>query len=205
MAGVDTHAASIEQRGGLVCGDEIDNGAPVSSECSVTTADPAAQCAGAGTCPVNAAYTLRCSGGGYGPWVVPWGTTGATVMFVTNTGRFVTRLFSLAPGAARVDDVPALTSAANALAVDPATGNRTIFAGEMPGVCRVRESASGWRRESAVEVDRSNLALVTDARVLDANRTLAERFLPVSPGARKPRPVPDGNPSLRSGEVTKMG
>ena len=156
--------------GGLVCGDEIDNGALVSSECSVTVADPAAQCTGAGTCPVSAAYTLHCSDSGYMLRVVPLATNGSSVMFVTNVGAFVTHLFSLAPGAARVDDVPALTSMLNALAVDPAGGNRTIFAGEMPGAWRVRETPSGWRRESAVEADPSKLAMVSDARVLDANR-----------------------------------
>ena len=34
----------------------------------------------------------------------------------------------------------------------------------------MRDTPSGWRRESAVEVDPSTLAMVSDARVLDANR-----------------------------------
>jgi hypothetical protein len=97
-------------------------------------------------------------------------------MFVTN--NTFTHLFTLVPGAARVDNMPALRSGSNALAVDSAGGNRTVFGGEMPGVWRVRETASGWLRESAVEVDSGTLALLGDARVLDANRAfLAYRVL----------------------------
>jgi len=58
---------------------------------------------------------LQCSETGYWLDVVPSDKNGASVMFVTNEGAFVTHLFSLAPGAARVDDVRALTSASNAI------------------------------------------------------------------------------------------
>jgi hypothetical protein len=165
--------------GGPVCGAEIDNGAltPSSPDCDVAPLDGAALCASTGPCPVGTtAYTLSCTGGAYGPWLVPSGSDGASMMLVTNTGSFVTRLFSIAPGAARVENVPALTSASNVLAVDPATGNRTIFAGEMPGAWRVRETAAGWRREPAVEVGVSDLTLVTGARVLDADRAFFAYF-----------------------------
>src|SRR5262249_32360650 len=110
---------------------------------------------------------LTCKGGGYGPWIVPT-AGGGTVMFVTNTGNFVTRLFTMAAGAARVDDVPGLTAATNALAVDT-DGNPVIFAGEMPGIWRVRKTAAGWKREVALETG-GPLALVTDGRARDATK-----------------------------------
>src|SRR6185436_19700930 len=118
-------------------------------------------------CPVTTQFQLGCKGGGYGPWVVPTGS-GGTVMFVTNQGSFVTRLFTLVPGGERVDDVPGLTSAANTLAVD-GDGNPTIFAGEMPGIWRVRKTPAGWKREVALETG-GTLALVTDGRARDATK-----------------------------------
>jgi hypothetical protein len=160
-----------------LCGVETDNGVLTSSTlCKVAPLDATALCAGAGPCPVGAtAYKLNC--GGYGPWLVPAGSDGASIMFAESYGAvFLTHLFSLAPGGAKVDDVPALTSTANALAVDPTTGNRTIFAGEVPGIWRVRETAAGWRRESVVEGSGTNPALVSAARVLDADRAIVAYF-----------------------------
>lgn len=166
--------------GGPLCGIETDNGVLTSSTlCKVAPLDAIPACQGAGPCPFGAtAYKLTC--GGYGPWLVPAGTDGASIMFADASGP--THLFSLAPGGAKVEDVPALTSAANALAVDPTTGNRTIFAGEMPGIWRVRETAAGWRRESVVEGNGPDLALVSAkvlvsaARVLDADRAIVAYF-----------------------------
>ena len=166
--------------GGPLCGVETDNGVLTSSAlCRVAPLDATALCPGAGACAVGAtAYKLTC--GGYGPWLVPAGSDGASIMFADATGT--THLFSLAPGGAKVEDAPALASAANALAVDPTTGNRTIFAGEMPGIWRVRETAAGWRRESVVEGSGPDLALVSArvlvsaARVLDADRAIVAYF-----------------------------
>jgi hypothetical protein len=105
--------------------------------------------------------------------LVPAGTSGASVMFVTNTGGFITRLFTIAQGAApRVDDIPSLTSASEALAVD-GTGARTIFGGEMPGVRRVRETTSGWSREDAAAVPAGELAMLSDARSIDETHAFA--------------------------------
>ena len=155
-----------------LCPSESDNGAtsPSGPACAATpmTVNAASLCAGAATCPVGAVHALTCTGGGYGPWVVPTGP-GGSVMFVTNTGRFVTRLFTMVPGAtAEVNDVPGLTSATNALAAD-GDGNPTIFGGEMPGAWRVRKTPQGWGREHAVEVG-SGLAMVTDGVAVDANQ-----------------------------------
>jgi DNA polymerase-4 len=44
-----------------------------------------------------------------------------------------------------------------------------IFAGEMPGIWRVRKTALGWRREIALETG-GPLALVTDGRAHDATK-----------------------------------
>jgi hypothetical protein len=166
--------------GGPLCGAETDHGVLTSSAvCKVAPLDATPVCQGAGPCPFGAtAYQLTC--GGYGPWIVPAGSDGASILFADASGP--THLFSLAPGGAKVEDVPALASAANALAVDPTTGDRTIFAGEMPGIWRVRETAAGWRREAVVEGNGPNLALVSAkvlvsaARVLDADRAIVAYF-----------------------------
>jgi hypothetical protein len=165
-------APSVEV--GPTCPTESEHDAPSpSATCNVVPAPGAATCPSAGECPVSGVFTLSCTGGGYGPALAA--TAGGTsIMFVTNTGKFVTRLFTLAPDAGRVEDVPGVTSAANALAAD-LDGNPTIFAGEMPGIWRVRKTAAGWRREVALETG-GPLALVTDGRARDATKAAVAFF-----------------------------
>jgi len=154
------------------------NGAPTaSSTCSggPVAVDPVTSCgstATASSCPVRAQYVLRCAGGGYGPWVAPRGANGASVMFVTNTGSFVTRLFSLDPGAVTTVDLPGLTSASEALVVDRA-GQRVIFGGEMPGVWRMTEASTGWMRDEASRGLTNDLAMLSDGRAIDDTHAFA--------------------------------
>jgi hypothetical protein len=154
-----------------ICGAETDFGALTpSAECSATALDAATVCPSTGPCPVGAAYALRCTGGLGGLSIAPTGSNGASLSFVTTTLSLVTRLFSLAAGTARIDDVPVLSSG-GIVAADSAGGNRAIFANEMPGIWRVRETASGWRRESAVETGAADhIAVAFGARVLSADR-----------------------------------
>jgi len=120
----------------------------------------------ASSCPVRAQYALRCAGGGYGPWVAPRGANGASVLFVTNTGSFVSHLFSVDAGAVAAVDVPGLTAATELLVVDRA-GQAVIFGGEMPGVWRVTEGPTGWMRDEASRGPADDLAMLSGARALD--------------------------------------
>jgi len=140
--------------------------------------NPVAFCGSTATatsCPVRAQYALHCAGAGYGPWVVPRGTNGATVMFTTNTGSFVSRLFSVDPGSVTTVDVPGLTAATEVLVVDRA-GQRAIFGGEMPGVWRVTETATGWMRDEASSGIASDIAMLSDGRAIDDTRAFAAYF-----------------------------
>jgi hypothetical protein len=159
-AGTGAAGTGTGGSGSAACSRETPDGVLAPSTTCHVAPVPAAPCASAAACPVGAMFSLTCAGDGYGPWLVPSGP-GATVMFVTNTNGFHTRLFTLGvDGPARVDDVLSLTSASNALAVD-ADGNPIIYAGEMPGVWRVRKTALGWQREEALGVSNNALALVT--------------------------------------------
>jgi len=131
--------------------------------------DPLAFCGATATatsCPVRVQYALRCAGAGYGPWVAPRGTNGASVMFVTNTGSFVTRLFSVDPGAVATVDIPGLTAATETMVVDRA-GQRVIFSGEMPGVWRMTDAATGWMRDEASRGPANDVAMMSDGRAID--------------------------------------
>ncbi|MEO8215401.1 MAG: hypothetical protein ABI560_19530, partial [Myxococcales bacterium] len=52
-------------------------------------------------------------------------------------------------------------------------GTRTIFAGEMPGIWRVRETAGGWSSDEMTLVSGSDLALVSAGRAIDETHAFA--------------------------------
>jgi len=179
--GQGSGGASGADGGGAVCpATPTANGAPTASTCSggALAVNPVAFCgstATANSCPVRAQYALHCAGAGYGPWVAPRGTNGASVMFVTNTGSFVTRMFSVDPGAVTTVDLPGLTAATETLVVDRA-GQRVIFGGEMPGVWRMTEAATGWVRDPASSGPTNDLAMLSDGRAIDDTHAFAAYF-----------------------------
>jgi hypothetical protein len=140
---------------------------------SSASAEVASACGTAAGCPITAAWSLRCQSSGYGPWVVPTGTSAATVMFATGG----THLFTIGPGSTtRVDQLPLATQAIESLAVDRA-GTRTVFAGELPGVWRLRETATGWSSDIAtVQQGENDLALVSEGRAIDETHAFAAYF-----------------------------
>ncbi len=161
-----------------VCPMAVTQGAAKSSStCSVSpfTFDAAAVCGDVAGCPITTAYSLHCSdSSGYGPWLVPSGTTGASVLLAT--GGFTSHLFTIgAGGAARVDDVPGLTKAIESLVVER-DGTRTIFTGEMPGLWRARETAAGWLTDEATLVAAGDQALVSEGRSIDETHAFAAYF-----------------------------
>jgi len=179
--GQGSGGASGADGGGAVCpATPTANGAPTASTCSggALAVNPVAFCgsnATANSCPVRAQYALHCAGAGYGPWVAPRGANGASVMFVTNTGSFVTRMFSVDPGAVTTVDLPGLTAATETLVVDRA-GQRVIFGGEMPGVWRMTEAATGWVRDPASSGPTNDLAMLSDGRAIDDTHAFAAYF-----------------------------
>ena len=174
-------ASGADGEGAVCPATPTSNGAPTASAtCSgaPVAVNPVTFCGSAATasnCPVRAQYALHCAGSGYGPWVAPRGANGASVMFVTNTGSFVTRLFSVDPAAVAAVDLPGLTAATEALVVDRA-GQRVIFGGEMPGVWRLTEASTGWMRDEASVGPMADLAMLSDGRAIDDTHAFAAYF-----------------------------
>ncbi|MEP6654413.1 MAG: hypothetical protein ABJA82_13715, partial [Myxococcales bacterium] len=144
---------------------------------TATTIDAASICGAGVACPLSAAHTLKCQGYNYGPWLVPSGAAGASILLAGSGAASISgtasHLFTIATGTApRVDDVPGLTTAISALAVDGA-GTRTIFAGEMPGVWRVRETAGVWSSDEMTLPGGSDLSLVSAGRAIDETHAFA--------------------------------
>jgi len=151
-----------------LCSSPTDRGAATAStHCGMSplAVDAATICAGATTCPITKAYALHCQSFGYGPWLVPTGPDGASVLYGTSgTG---TQMFTIGPGtSARVDDLPTLSTVIHSLSVDH-SGTRTIFTGELPAVGRFRETATCWSSELASTVVGNDLALVSAGRAVD--------------------------------------
>ncbi|MEZ4391745.1 MAG: hypothetical protein R3A48_11660 [Polyangiales bacterium] len=126
--------------------------------------DPMSLCGSGMACPVTSMRALRCeSASGYGPWVTADGD-GAAVLFVTNTGGFVPRLFSLpAAGADQAFDVRGVGVAAAALRGAP-DGSLHLVYGETPGAAELARGASGWSRSAVAPPPPSGGLFVTDAR-----------------------------------------
>ena len=158
----------------MVCPVPVSRGmATASSTCSISSlvVDPATVCAGSATCPIGKAYALRCSSFGYGPWLAPSGTTGASILLATNNPS--TQIFTIGAGAtARVDDVPMLTKAIHSLGVDR-SGTRTIFTSEQPALSRYRETANGWSSDDASTVVGTDQALLSEGRAIDDTHAFA--------------------------------
>jgi len=84
------------------------------------------------------------------------------------------------PGAVATVDLPGLTSATEELVVDRA-GQRVIFGGEMPGVWRMTEAATGWMRDEASSGPTNDLAMLGEGRRL----TTRMRLPPITSSATR--------------------
>jgi hypothetical protein len=173
----DAAGGSDARDGGPDVRDAGTGGSHPTTSCPLTTpqgtAAPSSTCSispmGIDTAPITAAYSLRCGTSGYGPWVAPTGPAGATLMYAAGAA---THLFTIAPGGARVEAVPALTKAILSLDVDRA-GTRTIFTGEMPGLWRLRETAGQWSSDEATLLVGNDQSLVSAGRAVDETHAFA--------------------------------
>ena len=176
-AGAGAHDSSADAPAMVCPASKTQGPAKSSSGCSVSpfAFSTAAVCGSTTGCPISAAYSLRCSDSNtYGPWLVPNGTTGASVLLAS--GDSASHLFTIgASGTTRVDDVPALTAAIDSLAVER-DGTRTILMGEMPGAWRARETAAGWSTDEATQVAGNDLAMVSEGRSIDETHAFVAYF-----------------------------
>jgi hypothetical protein len=117
-----------------------------SRECTATqlAITPTELC-GSARCPVLANVALRCPMlEGYGPRMVA-NNAAATVLFTTNQGSFVPRVFTVSrSGAPRVEETRGI-DAVPRIAVD-AMGNRVLVVNELPGVAIFRDTGDGVAR-----------------------------------------------------------
>jgi len=173
----DAHDGSADAPAVVCPASHAQGPAKSSSGCSVSpfAFDAATVCGSTTGCPVSVAYSLRCSdSNSYGPWLVPNGATGASVLLAM--GGATSHLFTIgAGGTTRVDDVPALTSAIESLAVER-DGTRTILVGEMPGAWRARETLAGWSTDEATMVEGNDLAMVGEGRSIDETHAFIAYF-----------------------------
>jgi len=134
-----------------------------SASCGVAAQDASSICDGI-RCPVSRAFEFSCTGGGYGPSVVPSGGHSSVTLFVTNAATFEAHLFSVDAQGARAEDVQAPLNAVNLLASDPC-GRVSVFAGEAPGIQLISaEAPAKWRRQEVVPVSHPAMAMLADAR-----------------------------------------